>query len=804
MPHYVEYSTNNTEKLDSSHIHHERTQAEELAQFGALVDLINRGSKWSYYWTPEGRPYTDQAGNVITGKESLWHPTGRQLRPPADWIQHRNVYFGVAGTEAPRKQSQRTTNDTAAALGAFFADIDAKDYVHEDEWRPFYQLPEITAEMSEAKARGALVRAQNRAIDAACKADLEQYRARALAHVLAAPLRASAVWDTGGGYHCVWLLDQPIILDDTTRPIARHLEREWVHSLGADPAATDFARVLRVPGTYNRKPKYAPDFPLVRFLWCDLDSRYTVAQFAALLPEAPTPRQPRETFIPQGLPLDLSTVGSVPRLPRHGALEAYNTRTDLRTLLLEIGYEAASTPHRLSRPGGDTAGVELHPDNTASVYSSADPLYCGRRITPADALCVYQYGGRGDDMLDVLTGGAWRGAEHTLAAVAAYIHEINLHERLAVEHYRARERDLAVADALIEVMQERRAFSVLVSWRQLRKLVNAGSVSRIAQALANLRAAGIITQVDAETGEITNRITLTPAFLAEVKTVVRKRITPSEDSDLLYEEGDPFTHKTFRDHRADDAFIAAMTPITDEMAETNGYSEHYTLTRVYQRRRHATAASLGRGALFVLDRLVGAGGAIEVADLVGIAGRSRFTIRRNVDRLVDAGIVLDDGRGLLTLRQGGRISESVVLPDWRNKLDELRPQMPTAGTGRRRIVKEAYTTLDQCDAQEAAAAATGQPAPSWLGKRRDQAGDVLKRYAPELWVLRSTAARRASFFNGDGTLQRRFGRNRQTLAEQLLILANKELLTADEADRMQALSAKLGMPVETVRVEFSL
>jgi hypothetical protein len=58
----------------------------------------------------------------------------------------------------------------------------------------------------------------------------------------------------------------------------------------------------------------------------------------------------------------------------------------------------------MHRPGGNTAGVQLHADNTASIYSSADPLWCGHRITPAHALCVFAYDGDVGEMLQALGG----------------------------------------------------------------------------------------------------------------------------------------------------------------------------------------------------------------------------------------------------------------------------------------------------------------------------------------------------------------------------------------------------------------
>ncbi len=64
---------------------------------------------------------------------------------------------------------------------------------------------------------------------------------------------------SGGGLHVYWRLNTPLLPVTQTRAIIKALVRE----LGADPAATDLSRVLRVPGTWSWK-RDAP----VRLLRC--------------------------------------------------------------------------------------------------------------------------------------------------------------------------------------------------------------------------------------------------------------------------------------------------------------------------------------------------------------------------------------------------------------------------------------------------------------------------------------------------------------------------------------------------------
>ena len=59
---------------------------------------------------------------------------------------------------------------------------------------------------------------------------------------------------SGGGLHAYWALREPLELPD--EGYARRLLRRLAAKLGGDLSAAEPARVLRVPGTFNRKPEY--------------------------------------------------------------------------------------------------------------------------------------------------------------------------------------------------------------------------------------------------------------------------------------------------------------------------------------------------------------------------------------------------------------------------------------------------------------------------------------------------------------------------------------------------------------------
>jgi hypothetical protein len=81
-------------------------------------------------------------------------------------------------------------------------------------------------------------------------------RLRQFCEATGLPYPSTTIW-TGGGVHAFWLFDLPIPPEEWA-PIARALsDAAAVHGLPADlQVTTDAARVLRVAGTYNRKPEY--------------------------------------------------------------------------------------------------------------------------------------------------------------------------------------------------------------------------------------------------------------------------------------------------------------------------------------------------------------------------------------------------------------------------------------------------------------------------------------------------------------------------------------------------------------------
>lgn len=110
------------------------------------------------------------------------------------------------------------------------------------------------------------------------------------------PLKPSAAVRSGGGVHLYWLLREPMELP-AEAPCARDLLRRLALHLGADIAAAESARILRIPGTLNRK--YSPPRPVV-LAQLDSTRRFNPSDFDFLPPEpAVAPRGTARFALPE-------------------------------------------------------------------------------------------------------------------------------------------------------------------------------------------------------------------------------------------------------------------------------------------------------------------------------------------------------------------------------------------------------------------------------------------------------------------------------------------------------------------------
>lgn len=315
-----------------------------------LLSYLGRGGQVSQYWTNKG-------------KESLWFPVDKIPAIPEKWAR-QNVYFSVhpcrkipptnSKGEATPARSVRVQNDYVAAVNCFYAEFDAKHW--------------------------------------------EGGKAAIFTHLDTLPLYPSVIIDSGGGYHCYWLLEHTVIVTDDNRDTLRAMQAAWVQLVGGDEGSKDFARILRVPGTLNVKPEYGPDFPTVTtieanyrriFMFVDFEDFTEHLRQATETPPAPTHETP---------PAQRSA-----RNEGVGVIHAYNERYKIVDVLTRYGYTGEGV--RLSRPGKlESGGVVIHSaDNVSFHWSSNDPLHRTNGngnplpVDPFEAYCQMEYNGNVKD-----------------------------------------------------------------------------------------------------------------------------------------------------------------------------------------------------------------------------------------------------------------------------------------------------------------------------------------------------------------------------------------------------------------------
>ena len=182
---------------------------------------LHRGGQYAYWWTAQN-------------KRSIWWKVDAPDPVPNGDTDH---YVGVHPTGAlPDNPTQaRAKIATVAAVNCLFSEYDGKDF-----------------------ADG---------------------KTGALAHVRTLTPAPTVVIDSGGGYHCYWLLREPFLLaTDEDRERARKAQAAWVGYTKGDNAAKDLARILRIPGTRNYK--YDPSRP-VTIIDADFQRLYALADLEA-------------------------------------------------------------------------------------------------------------------------------------------------------------------------------------------------------------------------------------------------------------------------------------------------------------------------------------------------------------------------------------------------------------------------------------------------------------------------------------------------------------------------------------------
>lgn len=230
-------------------------------QTADILRFLHRGGEWSYFWT-------------MPDKKTTWYKTGSRIPEPP---KADGVYFGVHPTDQ-NKANGRGSLDIISAINCLFSEFDEKDFDNQQTLNN---------------------------------------------HLTKLELSPSIRIKSGGGVHCYWLLDQPYKLhDQDARDHARRLQARWVQFTGGDQGSKDLARVLRMPGTLNKK--YDPPRP-VEIEYCDLQRVFSLAELAAELP-------------PEAPQIEYSSVARVQQMPSDQAGDYWLQRATQRAQVGNRNY----------------------------------------------------------------------------------------------------------------------------------------------------------------------------------------------------------------------------------------------------------------------------------------------------------------------------------------------------------------------------------------------------------------------------------------------------------------------------------
>lgn len=181
-------------------------------------------------------------------------------------------------------------------------------------------------------------------------------------------LPAPSLWvHSGGGLYPHWLFPAPLVLDGTNRDRAAELSAQWQQALkrSADrlgyeygAGVGDLARVLRMPGTTNRKGGQERPCRVVE----DTGAAYTLEELAgalaAVTPPPPAPEPPRAVPV-------RDVLGTL--APGRSAFDLLDEHVTFDELLTGAGWtrhrksHAQAVEHCWTRPGD--------PDNPCSAHT---------------------------------------------------------------------------------------------------------------------------------------------------------------------------------------------------------------------------------------------------------------------------------------------------------------------------------------------------------------------------------------------------------------------------------------------------
>ncbi|MFC6707542.1 hypothetical protein [Flexivirga alba] len=333
---------------------------------------------------------------VGTGGQCFTHDQVAERVEQLDRVGARGIYLRTTTVNRQLDRTERGGAQDSHALPGLWADVDFGDVGH----KPGPNAPPLPP-------------------DAAAAWKL----------VTESGLPAPTLWiHSGGGLYPWWLLDTPLILDDEHRPMAADLSAKWQQALGRSAerlgwdygtGVGDLSRVLRVPGTVNRKAGLERPCRIVE----DTGPAYTLTELLQALaavtpqPEPTSPAAPQLSVLPFG-----SHQGS-------SAFDQLDEHTTFDDILTGAGWTRHDTRHPAAidqcwtRPGNPEHDCSAHTlkanPHVLVVHSEAGglPTGGGQKLTRGRVFAhLHHHGDERAAALDVFA--AIGGRDCTSAAAA--------------------------------------------------------------------------------------------------------------------------------------------------------------------------------------------------------------------------------------------------------------------------------------------------------------------------------------------------------------------------------------------------
>jgi DNA-binding MarR family transcriptional regulator len=660
----------------------------------ALLSYLHRGGDWAFLWTPNGGANKNQ-------NHSRWVRVGQALIPPDDWKTGRNLHFGVNPSAQRRENYQASTNDTIAALNCLYAEFDGKDFTDPTPAEIFEHFTTLRREKENIRDEALWKEASHRAKEAKFAADIPYYKHLALAHVQSLIPVPSVVVDSGGGYQVYWLLRKTFCLQtETDRAQAKTWQKQWVAFVGGDPGAHDLRRVLRLPGSRNYKKRYAPDYPLVTYVKCDLAQHYDLGELVALLPKDPPPRH-------RALPTERrASANTTP--DGNSVIAAYNESISIEEALQAAGYTQQGK--RWIRPGGSSPSVMIFPEtNTSYHHSSSDPLHSDHARSPFDVLVEYEHAGRVHDAVKAvahLLGLASTshqeqgGLDHRplLNQVKLWVRTTSfanfIPDELKGKHYQTDGTDTKLADAVLCLMEQYNRLTVYTTKRTLGQAAGMSGDTAL-RSLTKLQHFLFVVHRSKQTGLT---ITLREEFcLAQVRQEKRSTSFVAQVREAneysARKHTDPFLTGTARSVKAQCQEAVAVAG------------------RTFQEWLATIPKGLGEGGLRVLDAL-GRCGEMTCQELAAETGKAQGAIWRACRRLEQEGLVH-------STREHQRAPKVYELAsDVWQQVEQLAPTLRTYQLRLERVDRDLKASQLWATRQQAAALVSGDQAQAKVLEQR--------------------------------------------------------------------------------------